>query len=360
MNRSNYFNFINEKLSSLATCIDLGGSLNLLDVHIHSEIFFRDLFNLIFGWNLKKTEHHNEPGIDLVDITNNIVVSISGTATKPKIEFSLNKINSNYSSYAFKFISISKDASKLRTHAYLNPHKLIFFPEEDIYDVSTLLKLIFEMKIDQLREVYEFLKKELDNEFNPERLKPIDHLKNYLHDCDNWKMFEHELSSTLHYEQFPEFTIVQNDDFDEEYKEPWVLRFPDKLHSGQLEYFAKYRDTTLAEIYLVYCDAGRFLTAKPREWLKDSPLTYYYTYYFIKDSIEYLAGKMINEKKGSVNCRCPSIHNEFQLFGSEEEASQLIEADFAGGMHQYIYYSFDKKTQKYSRIGRGVSSPINQ
>jgi hypothetical protein len=69
---------------------------------------------------------------------------------------------------------------------------------------------------------------------------------------------------------------------------------------------------------------------------------------------------MINELEGSVNCRNPSIHNEFQLFESEEEASRLIEADFAAGMQQYIYYSFYEETQQYARIERGISSPINQ
>ncbi len=252
MNRSPYFNFISEKLSSFVNNTELQGKLNLLGNHIHAEFLFRDFFNLLFDWNLKKTGCHNEPGIDLVDITNCIVVSVSATATKKKIESSLNKIDSKYSGYAFKFISISKDASKLRTKTYLNPHNLTFSPAEDIYDVQKLLSLIFEMEINRQKEVYDFLKNELANEVNPERLKPIDRLKNYLHDHINWKMVEHELSSTFHYEQFPEFTIVQNDDFYEEYEEPWVLRFPDKLHSSQLEYFAKYRDTTLPyEIYLV-------------------------------------------------------------------------------------------------------------
>lgn len=228
MNRSIYFNFINEKLSFLATGIELRGNLNLLDFHIHAEIFFRDFFNLLFDWNLEKTEHHNEPGIDLVDITNSIVVSVSATATKQKIESSLNKIDSKYSGYAFKFISISKDASKLRTQTYLNPHNLTFSPAKDIYDIQKLLSLILEMEINRQKEVYEFLKKELDNETTPERLKAIDLLKKYLHDCYNWKMVEHELSSTFYYEQFPEFAIVKNDDFYEEYKEPWVFRFPDK------------------------------------------------------------------------------------------------------------------------------------
>lgn len=110
MNRPQHFNFIEEKLSLLATRIEMRGSLNILDLHIHAEIFYRDFFNLLFGWSLEKTIRNNEAGIDLIDTTNNIVVQVSATASKAKIESALNKELGIYSGYAFKFISISKDA----------------------------------------------------------------------------------------------------------------------------------------------------------------------------------------------------------------------------------------------------------
>ena len=297
----------------------------------------------------------------LVDITNNIVVSLSSTATSQKIESSLQRINPNYSGYAFKFISISKDATKLRDKGYSTPYKLKFSPAEDIYDVQALLELIFKMKIDPLRGIYEFLKKELDSEVNPERLKPIDRLKNYLHYSNNWKhVIGEEQNSIFHYEQFPEFTIVENDNFYGKYNEPWVFQFPDKQSSSRLEYFTKHNSTILAKIYLVLCDGGRFLTAEPREWSKHSPPTFYYKYYFINDSIEYLLAQIVTTVEHPNNCRAPSIYKEFEMYESEEEASRLIETDFAAGMRQYIYYSFDEKAQRYSRIEKGVSSPINQ
>lgn len=44
MNRSNYFNYIEEKLGVLAYRINLRGKLNILDLNIHSETFFLDFF----------------------------------------------------------------------------------------------------------------------------------------------------------------------------------------------------------------------------------------------------------------------------------------------------------------------------
>lgn len=362
MNRSQYISFITDKLALLVTRIELQGSLNLLNDHIHAEIFYRDFFNLLFDWSLEKTDNNNEPGIDLIDKKNRIVVSVSSTATREKIENSLAKTNSSYKGYFFKFISISKDAHKLTSKDYSNPHNLIFSPAEDIFDTKILLKKISELEIDSLKEVYEFLKKELVDqarpEPEPEQSKPIERLTRYLQDIDGWRQVENEQSSTFHYEQFPEFTICENDDYYEDYKKPWIYLFPDRNNSAQLEYFIKYQGTTLDKVYLVCCDGGRFLTAQPKEWLSNSEQNYFYEYYFIKDSIEYLTGRMISELAGSSNCRNPSIHNEFTLFESELEARQLIDADFANGMRQYIYYGFNKEIQEYSRIERGIVTPI--
>jgi hypothetical protein len=71
MNHPDYFNFIEAKLCLLATRIEMRGTLNILDLHIHAEISYRDFFNLLFEWHLEKTENHNEQGIDLIDIENN-------------------------------------------------------------------------------------------------------------------------------------------------------------------------------------------------------------------------------------------------------------------------------------------------
>lgn len=355
MNYSNYFDFIAEELFSLANRIERRGKLNILDLHISAEMFFRDFFNVLFYWSLDKTENHNESGIDLIDTINKIVVSISATANKRKVQDSLNKVNSNYSDYKFKFISISKDAKNLRNKSYSTPNNLKFSSNDDIFDTDKLLKIISEMDIDRLKEVYDFFKKVFDTE----TLIPFERLKIYLCNKNDW---EHQLgedqSSIFHYEQFPEFTIVENQNFDEdEYNEPWVSLFPDSHFPSRYEYFAKYHDTVLTKIYLVCCDGGRFLTAEPKRWFHNSPQTYYYAYYLIKDSIEYLAEQMINEVDPH-SCRALSIYEEIVKFESEEDANERIEDDFINKKHQYIYYGFDKDVQRYSRIEKGVVNPI--
>lgn len=140
---------------------------------MHSESFYLHFFNLLFGWkleNLNKVKK-NAQGIDLVDYTNKIIVQVSATATRQKIESALAKDLSAYKDYAFKFISITKDATALRTKTFSNPHNLAFTPASDIFDISSLLKFIESMDINQQKEVYEFVKKELKSESDPEKLE---------------------------------------------------------------------------------------------------------------------------------------------------------------------------------------------
>lgn len=173
MNRAKYFEFIESKLGELAYRIEIRGGLNLLDLHLHSEDFYQHFINLLFDWKLTNLNavQQNTPSIDLVDTANNIVVQVSATATKQKIESALAKDLSKYKDYSFKFVSISKDAEKLRTKAFTNPHSLRFLPAEDIFDIKFLLAFIKNMHVDKMKEVYEFLKKELKSEPDPEKVE---------------------------------------------------------------------------------------------------------------------------------------------------------------------------------------------
>jgi len=173
MNRRVYFDFIESKLSYLAYRLDARGRLNILDMNLHSENFYKDFLNLLFGWKLENLNvvQRNAAGIDLVDTENRIVMQVSATATKQKVESSLSKDLKDYSGYSFKFISISKDAGNLRKMKFDNPHHLAFTPSSDIYDITSLLKEINDLQIDHFKRVYDFIRKELKREPDPEKVE---------------------------------------------------------------------------------------------------------------------------------------------------------------------------------------------
>jgi hypothetical protein len=170
MNRSAYYNYIDEKLNLLATRISSRGKLNILDLHVHSENFYRDFFNKLFDWKLENINEvsHNTPAIDLIDHSNRIIIQVSATNKKEKVESALSQTKlRNPKEYAFKFISISKDANTLkRVKVFNNPHGIVFNPKEDIFDVDSILNKILHLDILNQKNIYQFIRDELGAEFD--------------------------------------------------------------------------------------------------------------------------------------------------------------------------------------------------
>lgn len=167
MNRSLYFNYIEEKLTVLAYRINLRGKLNMLEFHGHSEDFYLCLLNKLYGWNLINinVDSQNAEAIDLIDSSNNVIVQVSATSSKQKIESTLEKdMIKHYNGSNFKFISISRDASDLRKLVYKNPHSVKFDPLSDIYDPMRILSYIRLLDIVNQKIIYQFIRDELGNE----------------------------------------------------------------------------------------------------------------------------------------------------------------------------------------------------
>lgn len=168
MNRTIHFDTAENLLTHLRMRIESRNKLNCLEFNIHAEDFYVHFLNLLFGYSLININEfsQNVEGLDLLDKSNQVVLQVSSTATKKKINSSLNKDLAVYRGYRFIFVSISKNASHLRKNSYNNPHLLEFDPEKDIYDVTSLLNKILHLDVDSQEKIAEFLKKELATKFN--------------------------------------------------------------------------------------------------------------------------------------------------------------------------------------------------
>lgn len=174
MNRPNYFNVIEERLGLLELRTTKRGKLNLLDFHGHSENFYQHFLNELYNWEVKNENEfqQNVEAIDLIDHKNKFVIQVSSTASRQKIESSLSKnLIKKYKSYTFKFISIAKDADDLRKKTFDNPHSINFNPSNDIIDIVSILSKIRGLHPDNLKRIYEFIKKELAPEIDPMKLE---------------------------------------------------------------------------------------------------------------------------------------------------------------------------------------------
>jgi len=171
MNRQKYFNEISENLEILSSRIKTNGKLNVLDLNIHAEAFYRDLLNYTYGFKLKAANETkaNIEAIDLIDSENKVVIQVSSSATKQKIESTLSKKKiSDYAAenYTIKFLFIADEAEKLRSQRFANPNKIAFLPEKDIMDKVSILASISQLDIGLFRDVYILFIKEFKGDAN--------------------------------------------------------------------------------------------------------------------------------------------------------------------------------------------------
>jgi len=119
MNRDIYYSEIQLRLNLFLLCVKQNTKMNLLHLNIHAENTFRDLLNLLYGWSLSNQNDSisNIEGTDLIDMGEKLIIQISSSATKKKINDTLTKnIIANYQkdNYRIKFMFIVDDASSLR------------------------------------------------------------------------------------------------------------------------------------------------------------------------------------------------------------------------------------------------------
>ena len=164
MNRDIYVTKIKTLLNILKCEIKDSGKLNLLDINVHAEDFYRDLLNLIYCWQLQNMNQWNQnaAGGDLWYNGGKLVIQVSSTTTKDKIQSSIDKLSAEqFAGYRFKFLRINGDVIKLRKEPYNTHDDIVFDPSVDIIDISTLLKDIVHLEIDPLRKACELCEKEI-------------------------------------------------------------------------------------------------------------------------------------------------------------------------------------------------------
>jgi len=159
-----HINNIQDRFAYLKTRIEMAGSLNLTDIHIFAEDFFKDLFNLL-GYSLKNANicQKNCPHIDLIDDVNKKAVQVTSMNNSEKISktivgFFENPEHPEFKDYSLEVLLISKNAKDYRTD-FTFGGKYKFNPAKDVVDLSRLIERIKDLG--KIVEVSKFLDKEI-------------------------------------------------------------------------------------------------------------------------------------------------------------------------------------------------------
>ena len=138
----------------------------LYDLNKKSESFFKNLFNLIYSWNLVDLNKikNNYPAIDLGDQKKKICIQITAENRSTKINNTLKKFIKHkfYLKYERLVIFILTD-KKNYSKDFETKGKIDFDKLKDIWDIDDVLADVEELNIDALTTIHEFLKKELSS-----------------------------------------------------------------------------------------------------------------------------------------------------------------------------------------------------
>ena len=159
-----YFSEIQKRLNWINATIASSSSLNLNDICIHSETFFCNLLNFLFGYNLRNMNNsiNNYPSIDLADEDNSIAIQVTCDNTSEKIKHTLeiffqNNLHTKYNT--LQILIVGKNKKKYRTQFEVPDY--FNFSNDNILDSNDLIKEISTKSFEQLEKIYAFLYKQL-------------------------------------------------------------------------------------------------------------------------------------------------------------------------------------------------------
>lgn len=164
-------NFLNE-ISGLVRIRNYNGNY---DINKTSENHAINLFNRIYGLNLKNANNiisDNFPAIDLIDDTNSVAIQVTSTSTKDKIIYTLKKFIEKdlHKSYNKLILYILTDKPKSYNAKTIKEIESIakgfikFNIKNDVIDNKDLSKEVHSfININKVKEIYEYLVEEFTN-----------------------------------------------------------------------------------------------------------------------------------------------------------------------------------------------------
>lgn len=154
--REQAFNNISKSLAITKYDIEHRQSINDYGLNIHSENFFRDILNFVYGYALENTNYasQNAPYVDLVDKKRKLFFQVTTTRTKEKIEKSLKILDNNeYANYTIKILYLlEKSKPEQSTINELNAKYQIDL-KNCLYDSSDFIKEINNLSTEKLIEL---------------------------------------------------------------------------------------------------------------------------------------------------------------------------------------------------------------
>lgn len=168
LNKEIYLKEVAKSLALLSNEVTILNAINLYDINIVAEDFFPGLLNLIYGYQLKNANYleKNAPAIDLYDEVNRIAIQVTSDSSSKKINHTIEEFNKNKSYNRYdRLVVLVLTQKKKYTVAFDTDGNFVFDKTKDIWDVEDLMKDIRKLDTEQIKEISNYLSKELCDKY---------------------------------------------------------------------------------------------------------------------------------------------------------------------------------------------------
>lgn len=165
MRREEDIRYISRCLSYLRAEVETLNSMNLTDINVHAENFFRDLLNLIYGYKLRNIniDEMNTAAIDLGDTSKKIALQVTSTNALKKTTDTVSKFIAKglQNTYDRLIILNIRSKSEHREETIGENGVFTLNTRNDIWDKDDIVRHVTDLPTEKIAEIANFLRKEM-------------------------------------------------------------------------------------------------------------------------------------------------------------------------------------------------------
>jgi len=164
MNRQDYQKSVISSLTWLSTQVTVANRLNLTDINVHSENFYRDLLNLAFGYSLVNINitDPNAAAIDLGDESNKFAIQVTSTSALSKTRHTVTKfIEKGLHKKYKRLVILNITAKTAHTAPTVGDDTYSLNTKDDIWDIGNLAVMVNNLELSKIQEISNFLNQQL-------------------------------------------------------------------------------------------------------------------------------------------------------------------------------------------------------
>ncbi|EDE9709721.1 SMEK domain-containing protein [Salmonella enterica] len=156
---------ITNYLAVLSREVEINASLNLLDINVQVEFFYRDFLNLCFGYNLRNTnsEHQNYQAIDLADENMRVAIQVTSTPELEKIKNTVDGFikKKQYEKYDRLIVLNITKRKNYKVKEYGVAGRYVINIKDDVWDYRDIIRKINDLNDIEISAISSFLERNI-------------------------------------------------------------------------------------------------------------------------------------------------------------------------------------------------------